>query len=144
MTPLASALGKSPEKQVTLTHDAADFHRAMLDFVRIYQLRDRDRTELHNVSASAAHILEVLTRLGQSRSISLPPSFSWEKSTASRVVTGLVEKGYVWRVTDPDDRRALRLEVTPTGSELHERINAHALQDTSRCSGCFRQVHAGG
>lgn len=132
MTPPATALKASPEgKQSTLDRDAVDFHRAMLDFVRIYQLRDRDRTESHNVSASAAHILEILNRLGPISLNQLATELFVEKSTASRLVSGLEEKGYVRRVTDPNDRRALRLEVTPAGINLHERINAHALQDTT-------------
>ncbi len=132
MTPPASALRESPEgKRSTIDRDAVDFHRTMLDFVRIYQLRDRERTESHKVSASAGHILEILNRLGPISLNHLATELFVEKSTASRVVSGLAEKGYVRRVTDPNDRRALRLEVTPAGIDLHERINAHALQDTT-------------
>ena len=132
MTSPSPTLPTSAEgEQSTLTRDAADFHRAMLDFVRIYQFRDRDRTESHNVSASAAHILEALTRLGPVSLNRLATELFVEKSTASRLVSGLEEKGYVSRVADPEDRRALRLELTPAGRELQERINADALLEST-------------
>jgi DNA-binding MarR family transcriptional regulator len=35
--------------------------------------------------------------------------------TASRAVDALAEAGLVVRLTDPDDRRALRIELTPDG-----------------------------
>src|SRR5262245_4174626 len=38
--------------------------------------------------------------------------------TASRTVDGLVEQGLVARVPDPEDRRALQIELTPAGAAL--------------------------
>jgi DNA-binding MarR family transcriptional regulator len=45
-----------------------------------------------------------------------------DKSTASRVVDTLEQKGYVRRALDRRDGRALRLEVTGKGSRLHSKI----------------------
>ena len=40
----------------------------------------------------------------------------------SRAVDGLVEKGYVTRIEDPDDRRVRRLAITEAGEETVGRI----------------------
>jgi DNA-binding MarR family transcriptional regulator len=40
--------------------------------------------------------------------------------TASRAVDGLVDLGLLLRQTDPDDRRAVRIDLTPPGRERVE------------------------
>jgi DNA-binding MarR family transcriptional regulator len=45
--------------------------------------------------------------------------------SASVLVQGLVERGWVVRVPDPDDRRQFRLEVTPEGKEHARFARAH-------------------
>ena len=39
-------------------------------------------------------------------------------STATRLIDGLVESGYAERVPDPEDRRVVRVKLTPEGQEL--------------------------
>lgn len=46
--------------------------------------------------------------------------------TASRAVDSLDEHGLVARATDADDRRAVRIELTPTGRELVQERQARA------------------
>ncbi len=41
------------------------------------------------------------------------------------------EKGYISRTMDREDRRAVRLEVTPAGRELHQRIQADNLREAA-------------
>ncbi len=97
------------------SQDAAEFHQALLDLVRVFQFRDSDRVGEYDVSASAAHALEALTRLGAVGMNRLAAELFVDKSTASRIVAGLEEKGYVQRVMDPHDRRALQIEMTAAG-----------------------------
>lgn len=40
------------------------------------------------------------------------------KSAVSQSVENLVKKGYITRAASPDDRRRIRLELTPAGQEL--------------------------
>jgi DNA-binding MarR family transcriptional regulator len=50
-----------------------------------------------------------------------------DKSTTSRLVDALQKKGYVERQENPADRRALSLEPTESGRELHARIEGDIL-----------------
>ncbi len=47
-----------------------------------------------------------------------------EVSTASRQVAGLVDRGYVERSPEPDDRRASAHRLSPTGRDLRHRLGA--------------------
>ncbi len=45
-----------------------------------------------------------------------------DKSTASRIAQGLVDKGLIERERDPDDGRIVRLVPTESGAAAHGRI----------------------
>jgi DNA-binding MarR family transcriptional regulator len=46
----------------------------------------------------------------------------------SRIVKVLDERGLIRRLPDPSDMRAARVEVTPEGAELHERVREQRTQ----------------
>ncbi|MCX6006472.1 MAG: MarR family transcriptional regulator [Chloroflexi bacterium] len=43
-------------------------------------------------------------------------------STATRIIDVLVADGYIKRMQDPDDRRVVRVALTPDGEKLHNTI----------------------
>ncbi|MBN1375824.1 MAG: winged helix DNA-binding protein [Dehalococcoidia bacterium] len=52
-------------------------------------------------------------------------------SRATRIIDALVADGYVKRMNDPDDRRVVRVALTPEGIKLHhttERFTADRVQ----------------
>jgi DNA-binding MarR family transcriptional regulator len=51
----------------------------------------------------------------------------------SRVVRALDENGLIRRLPDPSDLRAARVEITPAGVDVHERIRDHRTQVLSAC-----------
>jgi DNA-binding MarR family transcriptional regulator len=51
----------------------------------------------------------------------------------SRVVRALDSGGLIRRLPDPSDLRAARVEITPAGAEVHERIRDHRTQVLSEC-----------
>jgi DNA-binding MarR family transcriptional regulator len=51
----------------------------------------------------------------------------------SRVVRKLDEDGLIRRLPDPSDLRAVRVEVTPEGALVHERVRALRTQAVSDC-----------
>jgi DNA-binding MarR family transcriptional regulator len=51
----------------------------------------------------------------------------------SRVVRKLDEDGLIRRLPDPSDLRAVRVEITPEGSLVHERVRALRTQAVSDC-----------
>jgi MarR family transcriptional regulator, 2-MHQ and catechol-resistance regulon repressor len=107
----------------------ADLHRhaealqaAVADLVRVYQFRDRDRICCHDVSVTQCHALEMLVQHGPLRLGALADRLFLDKSTASRVVSTLVKKGYVEQRPDASDGRAIALHPTASGRRLCERI----------------------
>ena len=51
----------------------------------------------------------------------------------SRVVKNLDERGLIRRMQDPGDLRAARVEATPEGAAVHERVRAQRTQVLSGC-----------
>ncbi len=51
------------------------------------------------------------------------------RPTATRLVDGLVQRGWVERAPDPKDRRRVRLHITPAGQAILDRVQEaiHAL-----------------
>jgi DNA-binding MarR family transcriptional regulator len=44
-------------------------------------------------------------------------------STATRLVDTLVDNGFAERLSDPDDRRVVRVQFSPTGAELYNALD---------------------
>ncbi len=49
-------------------------------------------------------------------------------SSTTRMVNWLVDNGYALRLSDPDDRRIVRVALTDEGRKLHEYIESHIIQ----------------
>ena len=112
-----------------LERDSADLYDALSNLVRVYQFRDRDRICCYDVSVTQCYALEALVRRGGMTLNDLAAQLYLDKSTASRVVDALERKGYVTRVTHPQDRRAVLLEATAAGRELEGKIRSGILAE---------------
>lgn len=108
--------------------DAAALHAAVSDLVRVYQFRDRDHICCHDISVTQCYALEALVQRGPMRLSALSAILFLDKSTASRVVQTLVRKKYAKQRRDPLDGRAMVLEVTATGRQLHRKIVAELIK----------------
>jgi DNA-binding MarR family transcriptional regulator len=62
----------------------------------------------------------------------LSKRFNVATPTMTRIIDGLVEKGYVERQPDPDDRRCIYLQVTPSGAEIAERAREEGREALAR------------
>lgn len=113
----------------TLESDARALHRTLEDLIRLIQFRDRDRICCHDISVSQCYALETLVTAGPLRLNDLAGRLYLDKSTASRVVDGLVAKDYVKRTRHPEDGRAILLAATPEGRTVFERIEADLLSE---------------
>lgn len=122
-----SKTAAKPASRDVLQQDAEALHAAVADLVRIYQFRDRDRICCYDISVTQCYALEVLVERGPSRSQALAEALRLDKSTTTRVIDALVRKGYVQRSTDPEDARAVSLEVTRAGRGLYEKINGELI-----------------
>lgn len=138
----------SPRRQAkpdaTLQRDAEALHVALSHLVRLYQFRDRDRICCYDISVTQCYALEALVECGPSRSQALAEALMLDKSTTTRVVDALVRKGYVERLSDPEDARAVSLRVTRTGRKLYEKINDELIaQQAELLRDLDPQVRAG-
>ena len=63
-------------------------------------------------------VLAALAAREPCRQSELATDLCLSQSVLSRHITELVDSGYVDRLTDPDDRRATQMSLTPAGREL--------------------------
>ena len=102
-----------------------DAHRladALGDLIRVVQFRDRDRACCHDVSVSQCYALKAVVDGGALTVNEVAGQLYLDKSTASRVANGLVDKGYLRRERDAEDGRVVRLTATAAGHGLCRRI----------------------
>ena len=61
----------------------------------------------------------ILTDIARRRHVSL--------AAASVIVQALVERGWIMRTPDPDDRRQIHLQLTDAGRQQYEQVNQRML-----------------
>jgi DNA-binding MarR family transcriptional regulator len=100
-------------------------HHLFMDLVRVAGLLQPDQ-ELpgFSVSLSQAYALHELDMGAPLSQRELAERLMLEKSTVSRMVADLEDKGLVERERDPTNRRTYRLRLTKKGREFHTRIAA--------------------
>jgi len=116
-------------KKDQLTQDAEDLYEALNQLVRVYQFRDRERICCYDVSVTQCYAVETLVKRGALRLQLLAEEMFLDKSTASRVIDALERKGYVSRVEDDEDRRAVKIQVTDAGRGLYEKIRGDLIAE---------------
>jgi MarR family 2-MHQ and catechol resistance regulon transcriptional repressor len=120
----ADVQGSIPD---ALERDAAELHEALTALVRLYQFRDRNGICCEDVSVTQCYTLNAIVRLGSPTLGELAGEMYLDKSTTSRVVDSLARKGHAHRVGDAADRRAVRVESTPEGRALVERVERRLI-----------------
>jgi DNA-binding MarR family transcriptional regulator len=112
----------------SLREDAQALHRALAELSRAYQLRDRDRICCYGLSVTQCYALEAMIRRDGLTVNDLSAELFIDKSTVSRVVRGLEEKGLVARRPHPEDGRAVILESSQQGRALYACIQEDILR----------------
>ncbi|MFG2091304.1 MULTISPECIES: MarR family winged helix-turn-helix transcriptional regulator [unclassified Spirillospora] len=106
-----------------MSPDASDLQEAVARFVRAFGLHRPDRTPCGQpVPVSEAHALGELARHGELRQSELARRLSLEKSTTSRLVGQLVERGWLKRLPAPEDGRGVLLRLTSAGEGAAARL----------------------
>ena len=114
----------APADDDTALYDRLQYQVAILAR-RVEQVRIGGVGEQRNSMDRAAYLL--LHRLEHSRAVgvkALAGSMGIDSSTVTRQVAPLVESGLVDRVPNPDDGRAVLLELSPLGRERLEEVRA--------------------
>jgi len=117
------------QKKDQLTRDSEDLYEALNQLVRVHQFRDRDRICCYDVSVTQSYAIETLVKRGPLRLQVLAEEMFLDKSTTSRVIDTLERKGYVSRVEDAEDRRAVQVQATDAGDELYQKIRADLIAE---------------
>ncbi|MCF8035047.1 MAG: MarR family transcriptional regulator [Desulfarculaceae bacterium] len=81
--------------------------------------------ELHHLDlrASQIAILRVLAVRDGIEQKSIERSLHLDKGTVAKTIKPLVDQGYVSRTTNPEDRRAYQIRLTPKGREIMPVVN---------------------
>lgn len=96
-------------------------------FIRHFGLLRQDQTPCGRpLPTSQAHALQVLGQHAELTQQALAVHLHLDKSTTSRVVSQLVERGWVARGMNPQDRREACLTLTPQGREALRQVAAAA------------------
>jgi len=116
-------------EEAALEVDAKALQRALTRLIRVYRFRDHQAVCCYDVSAAQCHGLEFLAESGGATLGGFAAALFLEKSSASRMIDGLVRKGYVRRDPHPEDRRSLQLRLTPEGAALAETLERDMLSE---------------
>ena len=111
--------------------------RLRIAFARISRrLRETEAGRAAGLTPTRISVLLTVVREGEIGLSALADADNLNPTMLSRVVSDLVEAGYVARVSNPGDRRAASVRCTPAGRRLAERMRRertdalnHALGD---------------
>jgi DNA-binding MarR family transcriptional regulator len=106
-----------------LDREAERLHSLTKELLRRYQFRDWNQICCYGISISQCHILDTLAEEGDLTMQQLARRMFKSVSTMTRVVAQLVRRGYVKRRQDSEDRRAVRVCITPQGKAIVAAIN---------------------
>ena len=121
---MATTLARPRPVDPGLLEDARGLTDALSELIRVVQFRDRDRACCYDVSVSQCYALEGVVRSGGLTVNELAAHLYLDKSTASRIANGMVEKGLLSRAPDAEDGRVVRLVATRRGEAVYRRIEA--------------------
>ncbi len=117
MTLLHPSAGRS-----SLVREASALQEALGSLLRMLQHRDRDRAERYDLSGSQFHAIQALAREGPMPVTKLGDALVLEKSTASRLAKGLLDRGLVRKRSPQSDSRVVILQLTEQGQRLSRKI----------------------
>ncbi len=98
------------------------FHNEIVELVKKYQFRDRNKVVCSGVSVSQCYVLETLSTFGTITVQELADRMHLKISTITRVIDQLVKKNYVNRIKNPKDQRFRLLEITKDGRKIHRKL----------------------
>ncbi|GGM67369.1 MarR family winged helix-turn-helix transcriptional regulator [Dactylosporangium sucinum] len=93
----------------------------------------------NEVTSTQFAVLSAIASTPQTDQNSLSRQVSLDTSTVGDVVNRLLERGYVVRSRDPDDRRRNVLSLTEEGDRLHAVISVAASRMTDRLVECLSE-----
>lgn len=98
----------------------------------IDEMRLAGGPERHNVYAVLYHIMSFLSQANRPTMGELSSVLSLPRSTLKRMVDSLVKGGYCKRLSDPNDKRLVRIALTHKGRRNLQASESHIAQRTDK------------
>lgn len=98
-----------------------EFRKTLRRFERLIDSQQNDCCR--GATLAQCHVLLEVQDLGYATTGQLAESLGLDKSTLSRTIDGLVNLGFLERLSDPRDRRTIPLSLTKSGEAICESIN---------------------
>jgi DNA-binding MarR family transcriptional regulator len=137
----AQAIEELREILVKLAPPPPDEVLSLISRLEVAQAKDKSHLISKHVAfhrmRSILHRKPGLTMGELSQALSVP------LYTATRMVDSLVATGLADRLSDPDDRRVVRVTLTEDGRRLHQAIEAHVAQSIGRIMACLTPEEQG-
>jgi DNA-binding MarR family transcriptional regulator len=115
-----------------LHEDAAALYEAATAFIRIYQFRDRDQALKFGLTVVQAYALDILLASGGQSLTGLAEALRLDKSTTSRIVSGMTRHGLVEWSRPAHDLRAKQIVASAEGRRRYERLRRSIVRDNER------------
>jgi DNA-binding MarR family transcriptional regulator len=122
----------SRTRPASVERDAAELYEAATAFIRIYQFRDRDQGLKFGLTVVQAYTLDILLSSGGESLTGLARALRLDKSTMSRVISGMTRHGLVEWSRPEHDLRAKRIVASPEGRRRYERLRSAIVRDNAR------------
>jgi DNA-binding MarR family transcriptional regulator len=116
-----------------LDRDAADLFEASTEFIRVYQFRDRDHAlKYGGLTVVQAYALAGLVARGAHTLNALAQELQLDKSTTSRVVAGMSQRGLIEWSRPDHDRRAKHIVASTEGRRRYEHLRRALVRNNAR------------
>jgi DNA-binding MarR family transcriptional regulator len=117
-----------------------ELRQLLEQLVRMGNLLEPGATARHDhagiqVSTSEVFALGRLAEAGAQSQQELGAHLGLEKSTVSRLVAGMAERGWLSRERQPDNRRLYRVALTDLGRDVARRVGADLREHHARLLG---------
>lgn len=116
----------------SLQRDAGALYEAATAFIRRYQFRNRDQALRFGLTVVQAYTLDLLLSAGAASLTELARSLQLDKSTMSRVISGMARHDLVRWSRPAHDRRAKRIVASPEGKRRLGRLRRAIVADNAR------------
>ena len=116
----------------SLTRDADALYDAATAFIRVYQFRNRDSALAFGLTVAQAYTLDLLVASRGETLTALATALRLDKSTTSRIVSGMTERGLVDWSRAENDRRAKAIVATKEGRRRYRRLRRALVRDNER------------
>jgi MarR family 2-MHQ and catechol resistance regulon transcriptional repressor len=115
-----------------LPRDAAALYDAATAFIRIYQFRDRDTALRFGLTVVQAYTLDILVSAGGQSLTGLAQALRLDKSTTSRVISGMTKHGLVEWSRPEHDGRGKWIVASADGKRRYGQLRRALVRDNAR------------